>query len=124
MCSSLETLDVSCDAPPYEIVRASEKLPLRSPLDVRWCHTGHCRRIQKRARALCSLLPWNWFRGRTNDAVSQVCTCGAPFPLLDDCTFTTPDYQVLAEYRIGQCRRCRTIYWEEALLPRRALAAH
>lgn len=123
MCSSLGTLDVSCDAPPYEIVRACEKLPLHSPLDVRWCHKRHCRPIHEHKSGFSALCPWNWFRSQRNHVDKQVCACGALLPALDECTFTTPEYEVLAEYRIGQCRRCRTIYWEEASFSRSALPA-
>ena len=42
----------------------------------------------------------------------QACSCHEPLPVLDWYTFTFSSGQV-ACFRLGQCRRCRAIYWEE-----------
>jgi hypothetical protein len=99
-----------CDAPPYAIVQACAAVDCQTPEDVRWC----------RIRGLPGL-PRHW-RGVPGAGRPDVrrCLCGHGFPLLYRCTFTF-ETDVQVSYYLGQCRRCRTIYWAEAV-PSRAPA--
>jgi hypothetical protein len=54
---------------------------------------------------------WKLFFGR-GDPQEQTCTCGEPLPALEKYAFTLNSGRVL-DYLLGQCARCRTVYWEE-----------
>jgi hypothetical protein len=41
------------------------------------------------------------------------CPCGQRLPVLERCTFQFASGKA-ASYLIGQCSRCRTVFWEEA----------
>lgn len=95
-----------CDAPPLVVVEACRKIGFRTPLDVRWCRLR------------------NFLRGRSTDPTAPpespgkapqppaTCTCREPFPVLDKYAVTFV-FQGVADYRLGQCRGCGTIFWEE-----------
>lgn len=104
MFSRLGTLELSCDAPPYAVVRACETLGFQSPLDVRWCRKSQVIHGHSGPRGISALLPWNWF------SQGHTCTCGNPLPVLHKHAFTFDDS--VADYLLGQCCRCRTIVWE------------
>lgn len=100
-------IEIGCDAPPYRIVQACEKLGLQSPLDVRWCRLSNAAMLARRPRCW----PWQWFFGR-NRAKARTCSCGRPLPALFKFAFKFPGGNI-PDYRLGQCCRCRTIFWEE-----------
>jgi len=110
MPSHLGVLVCECDAPPYPIVRACRKLGMKSPEDVRWSRMSH---HPKRGRGWMSFLAsraWGRLLGR-GQPEQPTCTCGRPIPDLDTYSFTFQTGDQL-EYEMGQCRHCRTIYWE------------
>jgi hypothetical protein len=111
MSSQLGPIDVFCDAPPYTIVRACHRLGLREPEDVRWCRPSE---LPPRTHTWRDLLwrPWRLLHGRP-PGQERTCTCGAPLPLMERFTFTLRSGQKV-DYLLGQCRRCRTIFWEQA----------
>jgi hypothetical protein len=43
----------------------------------------------------------------------RVCSCGRDLPELENYAFTFQNGEQI-EYEIGQCPRCRTIYWEKS----------
>jgi hypothetical protein len=102
--------DNRCDAPPYSVVKASQRLGFRSPLDVRWCRMHRAlAALPERPGGLRAWMSYFWGdqpRGRT-------CSCGHPLPALERYTFTFVSGKA-ADYLLGQCRRCRAIFWEEA----------
>ncbi len=104
MSEQLGPLDVDCDAPPYAVVAACEGLGFQAPLDVRWCRTSH-----SQADRASKLLGWFHGKGRPEQ---RTCTCGQSLPLLEPYTFPFISEKRVV-YFLGQCRRCRTIYWEE-----------
>lgn len=111
MLSHLGLLEVECDAPPYPIVRACRKLGIRKPEDVRWCCKSHSpRRHHGWIRFLASPI-WGRLLGRT-ETVGHSCSCGQALPELESYSFTFQTGEQV-EYDIGQCPRCRTIYWEK-----------
>jgi hypothetical protein len=111
MSSQLGPIEINCDAPSYPIVQACECLDLRNPLDVRWCQLSHF--VAERAEQLGvpTLRPWKWFfqKGPGNQVT---CSCGEQLPQIDTYTFTFVSERV-ADYQLGQCPRCGTIFWEE-----------
>jgi hypothetical protein len=56
---------------------------------------------------------WNWLFGWSRRK-EHVCTCGQPLPDLKKYGFTFASQKV-GDYLLGQCRRCRTMFWDEAL---------
>lgn len=112
MSNHLGPLQVECDAPPYAIVRACRKLGMNEPEDVRWCRKG--RRSRRHIGWIQFLTSPIWGRLlRAGEPEGPTCSCGTSMPLLE-CycfTFQTGDQ---VEYEMGQCPRCRTIYWEKA----------
>ncbi len=111
MSNQLGPIDVCCDAPPYAIVRACEMLGFQSPLDVRWCRMSHYPYLSGEQDALHNGGAWRWFTNK-GPGKEKTCTCGESLPMLEGYTFTLACEKVL-EYRLGQCGRCRTIFWEE-----------
>lgn len=111
MSSHFELLELECDAPPYVIVRACRKLGMKSPEDVRWCHKG---RHGKRHHGWISFLAnpiWGRLLGRVEEE-DHACTCGQPLPELESFAFTFQNGESV-EYDMGQCQRCRTVYWDK-----------
>jgi hypothetical protein len=111
MASQYGPLEIDCDAPPYAVVEACSRIGFRSPLDTRWCRASQA--IPPEARhGMFSLHSWKqFFGGRAPER--NLCHCGQSLPVLEKCTFTFLSGRT-ADYLIGQCCRCRTIYWEEA----------
>jgi hypothetical protein len=111
MSHQLGPLDVECDAPCYAVVSACWQIGLTSPADVRWCRLSTYLRQREGLKSLFSFTPWKGLLGK-NEVVDNACTCGHALPLLEKCTFTFSTGEV-EEYLMGQCPRCRTIFWEE-----------
>jgi len=112
MPSQLGPIEISCDAPPYHIVRACQQIGIESPEDVRWCRMSHFLHVQTGWRELFKRQPWKLLREAT-EAEHRTCSCRQPLPNLDKFTFTLISGKELS-YHMGQCRRCLTVYWEEA----------
>ena len=109
MFGKSEPFEITCDAPSYLIVKACEKLGFHDPMDVRWCRLSHY--LTENGEHQGGTFPlWGWLAPTTRKG--QACSCHEPLPVLDWYTFTFSSGQV-ACFRLGQCRRCRAIYWEE-----------
>jgi hypothetical protein len=105
MFSRLGPIDINCDAPPCSIVEACAKLSFQAPLDVRW------RRASRHDHdGILGFHALFWLLGAGRAAT---CNCGQPLPLLERYTFTFASGRE-ASYLLGQCRRCRTMFWEDA----------
>lgn len=100
MSDDLGPMDITCDAPPYSVVRACAELGLRRPLDVRWQH------LEPDEAASRGLL-WS-----PRSTIGHTCRCGKPFPDLRVYTLAADDAPP-GEYHVGQCAHCQTIYWQE-----------
>jgi hypothetical protein len=115
MFNSLGPIDIKCDAPLYCIVKACRKLGYQSPLDVRWCRTSHFLGCLRETGG--GFHPWRWlFGGSLNPKTT--CTCGEPLPKAKNCICTFQSRKE-CHYLLGQCLRCRTMYWEEVSVPSR-----
>jgi hypothetical protein len=91
MADELGPIDIQCDAPPYPVVRACQRLGLRDPQDVRWCRVNRSTAARRRF----------------------ACTCGQPLPTLESYTFTFVTGNQAA-YFLAQCGRCGAIFWDKA----------
>jgi hypothetical protein len=105
MSSQLGPIEVCCDAPPYAMVAACEGLGFQTPLDVRWC------RLVPERKGAGITHSWKSFFG-LGRARGRACSCGAPLPALARYEFFAGEVKE-ADYFLGQCRHCRTIYWKE-----------
>lgn len=112
MSKQLGPIEISCDCPPYAIVKACTLVGLESPEDVRWCRLSsflveHAGWSEFTKMFSWHLVPVNrYLRGST-------CTCGTQLPTMHRCLFTTSAGTSFS-YMLGQCPRCRTIFWEDA----------
>ena len=111
MSNQLGPIEIECDAPPYTVVRACRRIGgMQSPEDVRWCRVGRFTHRPTGWRALMRQF-WNLLLGRGFPG-EKTCFCGGDLPRLEDCTFTFITGRK-TNYRLGQCTRCQTIFWEE-----------
>lgn len=108
----LGPLDVSCDAPPYSVVQACRRCGFQDPEDVRWCRMCHLLNRQVSWRELLHFQTWRALLGM-NQPGDPVCVCGQQLPALERYSFFFLSGQE-SSYLLGQCRRCRTVFWEEA----------
>jgi hypothetical protein len=111
MLKRLGPIDVNCDAPSYMIVQACRQLAMQSPEDVRWCRMRHFLGARNGRKGLDLLRPWKMFR-ESGAAMEMGCFCGEKPPVLTLHIFTLSSGKELSYY-LGQCSRCRTIFWEE-----------
>jgi hypothetical protein len=110
MSSSLGPIDMECDAPPYPIVRECRSLGMRDPEDVRWCRLV---RSPPGAAGWCGLFTVpSWRSDSARASSGSRCSCGQPLPALTRYAFRLSSGREVV-YRIGQCPRCRTMYWSE-----------
>jgi hypothetical protein len=112
MSNQLGPLEVFCDAPPYPVVQACSQVGFDAPEDCRWRHMSHHNGAHASLRQLAKLAPWNIFQ-TTDPRGKTLCGCGENLPSLACFIFTLDTGQEIA-YSLGQCSRCRTVYWEEA----------
>jgi hypothetical protein len=112
MSKRLGPLELDCDSPPYTVVKACRRVDLRDPEDVRWCRMSHHVASAGGWRDFLGHQPWKSLLG-LHAEVDRSCVCGGRLPLLERCTFTFNTGKQVG-YLMGQCRRCRTIFWEQA----------
>jgi hypothetical protein len=112
MFSRFRRFETCCDAPPYGVVRACEGCGFHSPLDVRWCRLSHFLNGEGQRKRSFGIRLWRWLFGKRNQ--KNTCSCGQPLPDLKEYGFTVLSKKV-GDYLLGQCSRCRTVFWDEAL---------
>jgi hypothetical protein len=64
-------------------------------------------------KAIFALRLWHWLLGLGRPK-ERTCTCGQPLPDLKKYGFSFLSEKV-GDYLLGQCRRCRTIFWDTAV---------
>src|SRR5439155_10314110 len=110
MSAQGEPLEIICDAPPYVIVSACSYIGVEAPEDVRWEGAVHflaehgC--LLSEPGAVLDAFP-----GKAGHAA---CCCGGPLPPLLEYRFFLSD-GTRADYLLGQCGRCLTVYWHKAV---------
>ena len=112
MSSRLGPLQIECDAPPYMIVSACRKIGFEYPEDVRWQRMSGVRHRWAALTHLFGPASWSALLGGKEPA-QGTCSCGQPLPALETCSFLYRSGKTAA-YKLGQCRACHTIYWDEA----------
>ena len=111
MPSDLGPIEIVCDAPPYSIIQACARIGVGSPEDVRWCRMSHYLDERGAFGDFLTAQPWKSFLGTRGNRTQ--CFCGKRLPALEKCTFTFITGREVS-YFIGQCRRCRTVFWDDA----------
>jgi hypothetical protein len=111
MFSGLGPIEIGCDAPPYPVVKACKEVGFESPLDVRWCRLSHFLRGCGKGDGAPGLATLRCHIGKSQ-LKKQTCTCATPLPPLGRYRVMFLSGKV-ADYYMGQCRRCQTIFWEE-----------
>jgi hypothetical protein len=94
-------------------VRAYKRYGFHSPLDVRWCHMSQHLNEASHSKSIFVLRLWHWLLG-WRSRKDQTCTCGGPLPSLKEYRFSLVSTKT-SDYFMGQCRRCRTIFWDAAV---------
>jgi hypothetical protein len=112
MSSAFALLEIACDAPSYEIVRACERVGFSSPLDVRWCRVDHVAMQRGRWWRLLRNQPWQALLSLVQLGEPR-CGCGHALPDLRYFEFKFLGGGQ-ADLLIGQCPRCRSMFWKEA----------
>jgi hypothetical protein len=102
-------LEIDCDAPAYPIVQACRRIGVRNPEDVRWRRMNLDR--PGGWQEFFRLRSWKKWLGGSGPENPR-CSCGQDLPEPIRCTFTYVDGRE-EDYVIGQCRRCRTVFWDE-----------
>jgi hypothetical protein len=110
MSSRLGPIAVECDAPPYTVVCASRQVGLRAPEDVRWWRLSRFLSTCTSWRLILNPRAWRLLLGRLGRG-RAVCSCGRDLPNLQRFSFGSATGQPTC-YLLGQCARCRTVFWE------------
>jgi hypothetical protein len=112
MSERLGPLEIQCDCPSYVIVQATRRIGICSPEDVRWCRLSHFFARPPGWRELFRSRSWKQLFGIATNPKARDCFCGQPLPCLARYSFT---YNSGTEqsYLLGQCEKCRTIFWEQ-----------
>lgn len=112
MFSSIQIrpLKIVCDAPVYEVVKASERIGMRSPEDVRWRRQGVPQEAAK-GKTLTRRF-WRLLFAFGLPEVEEKCGCGAPLPERRSIRLHTRTGAEI-RYFLAQCGRCRTIVWDQ-----------
>jgi hypothetical protein len=111
MSNQFGPIEIYCDAPPIPIVQGCERLGFHSPMDVRWRRLSHLLAEQDKRQKALGLSLWKSFVS-TTQLQRKICSCGEPLPCLEWYTFTFRSGQ-FTYCCLGQCVRCRTIFWDE-----------
>lgn len=112
MSKQLGSIEVLCDSPPYEVVQTCRALGIRTPEDVRWLRLSTFRgQLLRRSSGVMSYLRGLFRTPRQDDG--SACTCGRAIPLQDIVVITFDGSEQVA-YQLGQCVRCRTVFWDLA----------
>jgi hypothetical protein len=112
VANPLGPIEIDCDAPPYAIVRACQRIGIRTPEDVRWARLSHFLTSSDRTHDWLQVQPWLALLG-VGRPTDRTCACGEKLPGLERFTFVLSSGKQ-RDYFLGQCARCRCVYWEEA----------
>jgi hypothetical protein len=116
VCSSIQLrpLKIVCDAPLYEVVKASGRIGMCSPEDVRWHRQSVPNRELKR-RSVAGRL-WRLLFAFGLPEVEEKCRCGGILPERRSIRLRTRCGSEI-HYALAQCGRCRTIVWDDRQTP-------
>jgi len=100
-----------CDAPVYEVVKASEGAGMRSPEDVRWRRQSLPKGETAKRKSL-GLRIWRLLFAFGVPDVEETCACGGTLPERSIVLLRKQSGPEV-RYALTQCGRCRTIVWDE-----------
>ncbi len=108
--ADLRPIKITCDAPAYEVVKASGRLGMRSPEDVRWHRQSVPSCVVTRRKSLARRI-WRLLFAFDVPEVEETCACGNSLP---ERRFVVLRKRSGSEARFSlvQCGRCRTIHWD------------
>jgi hypothetical protein len=112
MASKLGPIEVYCDSPAYAIVRGCHQIGMRTPEDVRWFRMSNHLAEAGSRRGFFGLHSLKSLLGKSQPEDRKTCACGGHLPVLEKYIFTFLTGKE-ESYLLGQCPRCRTIYWED-----------
>jgi hypothetical protein len=107
----LRPIKIDCDAPAYEVVKASGRVGMRSPQDVRWCRQSAPRSESSPRQTLARRL-WRLLFAFGLPEVEEKCGCGNTLPERRVVRIRTSSGSEI-HYSMAQCDRCRTIVWDK-----------
>lgn len=113
MCKQLWPFVIRCDTPPYAVVLACKGSGFQSPLDVGWCHMSQVKTRTTQHRSSFGSRLWQFLFGASKPK-ETICVCGQPLPELKQYHLAVHSEKE-SDYLLGQCCRCRTIFWDEAV---------
>jgi len=111
MAEPTSPLDIPCDAPPYQVVKACRGLGFQAPEDVRWSRLSRALPVESGWAKYLPRAAADLLLGRQPAAGRGNCACGHELPLLERYTFTYRSGRQ-ASFLLGQCPGCRAMYWE------------
>lgn len=107
----LRPIHIDCDAPPYEVVKASDRIGMRSPEDVRWRRQSTPNSGASRRKSVVGRL-WHLLFAFGLPENEEKCRCGGILPERHSIRLRTLG-GVEIRYALARCGRCRTIVWDE-----------
>ena len=118
----LRPIKITCDAPAYEVVKASGRLGMRSPEDVRW-RRQIVPKNDAGARKNLARRIWRLLFAFGMPEVEETCACGNTLP---ERRFVVLRKRSGSEirYSLAQCGRCRTIHWDKEQTPAAGRLGH
>src|SRR6266699_1246588 len=82
----LGPIDVSCEAPPYPIVKACQLVQFKRPEDVRWLRASNYLEFMGNRLEGLEVDTWKSFLS-SQGPIGTSCSCGRRLPLLDKYQF-------------------------------------
>jgi hypothetical protein len=107
----IRPLQIVCDAPPYEVVKASGRIGLRSPEDVGWRRQSVPSSGASQRKSVAGRL-WRLLFAFGLPDVEEKCSCGGTLPERRSIRLRTLGGSEI-RYGLAQCGRCRTIVWDK-----------
>lgn len=104
-------LKIVCDAPAYEVVKASEQVGMHAPEDVRWRRQAMPRGETVKRKSLARRL-WRLLFAFGMPDVVETCSCSNSLPERRFVLLRKRSGQSI-RYALTQCSHCRTIVWDE-----------
>lgn len=107
----LRPIKIACDAPAYEVVKASGRVGMRSPEDVRWRRQVLPENGAGPRKSWLRRI-WRLLFDFGSPEVEETCNCGKTLP---ERRFLLLRARSGSEtrYAITQCGHCRTILWDK-----------
>jgi hypothetical protein len=107
----LRPIKITCNAPAYEVVKASGQAGMRCPEDVRWRRQRLPQGESAKRKSLARRI-WRLLFAFGVPEVQEKCRCGN---LLPERRFVLLRKHSGAEirYSLAQCERCGTIAWDQ-----------